>query len=66
MARARVDQLAQLARLDPVDARRRLEAAGLRGIGDSSRLDSAALANKIPVDEALLALFAAPDGAKPR
>lgn len=57
LVHARVGLLAELARIEPAEARRRLEVAGLQGVCDSSRLDEVAQSNGIQPGKALLALF---------
>ena len=65
LAHARVGLLAQLAQLEPAEARRRLEAVGLLGVTDSSRLDEAARGSDVSPDQALLALFPGEGGGQP-
>jgi hypothetical protein len=56
---ARVGLLAELAQIEPAEAIRRLEAVGLHGIADTSRLDDASRSGQVPSSKALVALFPA-------
>jgi len=57
LAHAQVRLLAELAQIEPAEAIRRLEAVGLKGIADSSRLDQATREGKVNSRTALVALF---------